>query len=302
MNILECLGTGTVTATKTEDSNLIWFYSPLLHPTAEGGASLDVNRNKQETVNEQGKTVVNDVMVTNKQYPATWAAIGEPNRLTPPDVREGTEIAIYQVKGSNEYLWTTWGFSAKTMRLEHIVYGWSGVPDLDAKAPFNLANYYTLVISTRDGSVVFRNSVKNGEKGVMEVALNFKMTRAQLTGSNGGVFVFDDFEENLIYSNRYGTTVTASKKDIYMFSPDKMMVEAVNSISLVCKQLVVQADIGQLNFTNALQINTPNATFSGNTTIDGKVEGKGGVKSGKNDMDGHYHIDAEGRPTQKAIT
>ena len=134
MNVISHVGTAIVAQTKQSNTNEIFVYNPGNFPTAEGQTSLDVQRSQKQAVDNSGTTIKTDVLFSNKMVPATWKAIGEPNRLTPPDVREGSKVSLYKLNGSDKYYWTTDGFSAETHRLETIIYGWNASPEITKDA------------------------------------------------------------------------------------------------------------------------------------------------------------------------
>lgn len=301
MNVLQCLGTGTVAATKDTNSDEIFVYLPGKFAAAEGGISLDAQRIKSESVNSHGETVQTDMLATNGMVPATWKNIGEPNRISSPNVREGSQVAIYQIMGSSEYMWTTWGFGGEEMRLEAVVYGWNANPNLTKGAPFDIANFYTFIISTIDGQMTLRNSMANGEASILETTFNFMEGRVTIAGAQKSMLVLDDKNHSFTYANAEESILTVDKGNIMAVAKDGIMFQTDQSVSMSCKQLLVQAEQVMFNVAEATEITSPNTTHNGNLQVNGSIGSTGGIKSestvqgmsglmsGNVNMDSHQH-------------
>jgi len=314
MNVIQWVGQSTVASTKETNSHEIMVYPPLLFPTADGGVTADVARVKKDAVDSMGKKVNTDMLKSNKTVPATWKPIGEPNRLTPPDVREGTPVSLYQFAGSSDYYWTTFGFAAETMRCETIVYGWNAMPDDNEDSKYDLSKYYTVTIDTRGGSMSVRNSNANGEKSLIEAKLNFMEGNIMLSGAQGSLFVWDDVNHSMTYHNAEESVFTVDKDQLFAFTKGGMMFQTDETIHMQCEQLLVGANTVIMEVAESTTITSPETLHTGNVKIDGTLDttgnvtseatitGKSGVKTGAGiDVDGHHHPNGnDGKDTGKA--
>lgn len=310
MNVLNCLGVGQVANTKQTNADEIFIYLPGKFPTAEGGVNLDAVKVDKQAMDSNGKQVNTKMLKTNKMVPARWKNIGEPNRLTPPDVREGTQVAVYQFMGSNDYWWTTWGFGANTMRLETIIYGWNGMPAINEESDFDISKYYTMTISTRDGQMVLRNSNVNGEKSIIETTFNFMEGHFVMAGAQKNMLVYDDVNHSLTFTNAEKSVLTVAKDKIYGFAKGGIMLQTDAAIQTKSDQLLIEANSVLINVKNQTEINSPTTQHNGNLNVDGAitstgnmtsqavVQGMSGVKSGKQDLDGHKHGGVESGSSQ----
>lgn len=301
MNVLNFVGTSTVASTKQTNSDEIFVYNPLLFPAAEGGVNLDVARVKNEGVDASGKKVSTDMLKSNKIVPATWKPIGEPNRLTSPDVREGSQVALYQFSGDDEYYWTTFGFASDTMRLETIIYGWNGMPQIKDKSDYDLSKFYTMTISPRDGMMSLRNSNANGEATIIEATFNYMAGHFTLSGARKSLLIWDDVEHSFTYHNAEESILTVNKDQIYAFAKGGIMLQTDEAISAKSKQVLIDTDQMLINVQNQTEINCPKTQHNGDFSVDGKisstgnmtsqavVQGMGGVKTASIDTDKHKH-------------
>lgn len=310
MNVLQFVGESTVASTKQTNSTEVFVYAPLLFPTAEGGINADVERVKKKAVDANGKAVSTDQLQSGKVVPATWKPIGEPNRVTAPDVMEGSKVSLYQFAGSSEYFWTTFGFAADTMRLETVIYGWNGEPNRGENADYDISKFYTLTMSPRDGMVSFRNSNANGEKAIIDTNFNYMEGRVVISGSHGGNLILDDVEHSFVYTNAEESILMVERENISAVAKGGVLLQTDDNIVIKTDQLVMQATNIQIEVEGETQITSPKTTHAGNLIVDGtigstggitsdaKVIGKGGVQSGTTDMDQHRHSDGnDGNPT-----
>lgn len=300
MNAFHCIGTATVTSTKETNTAEIFCYSALLHPTAEGAVSLEVKQTENKAVDSDNKPINASVLKSNKSIPATWIALGEPNRLTPPDVREGSIVALYQVVGGTDYYWTTFGFAAETMRLETVIYGWNADPSIDKDSTFDISRYYQFTISTRDGIVSFRNSNVNGEATILDLTFNYMMGHMALSGAHQNQLIFDDVENSLTYTNADQSTFTINKTNALIETKEGIYLTAEESIQLKTKALHIETETTTI-IANSTEWHSPTTTHYGDfnvvggitasegVTAEGVIQGKGGVKTGQHDMDNHVH-------------
>lgn len=301
MNVLQCVGTGTVANTKNTNTKEIFVYLPLNNPTAEGGVQLDVKQVQNTAQDSEGKPVTTNVLKSNKMVPATWIALGEPNRLTPPDVREGTQVALYNVTGSSDYYWTTFGFAAETMRLESVIFGWNGDPNINKDSTFDISKYYQFTIDTRSGVVSFRNSNANGEATILDLTFNYMAGHLSLSGAQKNQLVFDDVEHSLTYVNADESIFTVNKQKAAIYTKDSIMLQAEKTIQFKTKQFFLTAEQTIIESTVGTRITSPTTQHIGNFDVtggitatlnieaQGTVKGLKGVGSSTIDLDKHVH-------------
>lgn len=279
MNLINYLGIGTVTATKDTNTHEIMVYLPSMAPAADGRAVATVTEVEKKSNNAYGEETTSRVMSSNSS-PAIWSSMGDSNRITSPDVREGSKVAIYQVSGQNTYYWTTFGVNSETMRLETVVYGFQANPAIGGDTPFNVENFYTMTVSTHEGFFALRTTKANGEKSTFEIKVDGKSGKIMIGGGFKNYMVLDDVQRSMTYVNADGSVFNVDRKKITMSAPDSITLQgleqfniATKVFNLQCKQIAVQADtaeirIGETNWTG-------NITQKGNYKQTGDYDQKG---------------------------
>jgi len=303
MNLINWLGVGIVAATKQTDTKEIMVHMPKDSPLADGRTVAQVETQEQEAVNANGEPVKVTSLISNTR-PAKWNSLGEPNRLTAPDVKEGSQVSLYQVQGQSTLYWTTNGFSAETHRLETIVWGFQANPAVDENTEFNVDNFYTITLDTRRGKMAYRASQSNEEKSGFEVVIDGGEGRVEVVGTNQSALVVDDFNSKFIYTNKEGTLIGVDKKKVAIHAPDSIIFDATESVSVSTKVLNVQCtDInvqakkakieiteteweGDVKLKGELE-HTGSTHQKGNTVSTGVIQGLSGVKSAMTDLDTH---------------
>lgn len=257
MNLLNFVGMGTVMGTKDTNSHEIVVYVPALFPTADGRPVINATTAEHTSLNAKGEEVTSNTLHTNG-VPATWLNTESASRLTSPDVREGSQVAIYQVPGQNKYRWTTQGVNSDTFRLETIMYGWSANPNLADNTPFNVDNYYVMKIDTRTGLLALRTSQSNGEKSAFDIQINAMDGVFSMGGSNGNYFVSNDDEHSFTFQNAEGSSMVINKEIFGLYTKDSASFFAEKQINIKTKELNIQAetcnvDIGLTKWKGEIQ-------------------------------------------------
>lgn len=305
MNLINWLGVGTVAATKQTNTKEIMVHMPKDSPTADGRTVAHVEEQQQEAINASGEPIKVTTMISNVK-PAKWNSFGEPNRLTAPDVKEGSQVALYQVGGQSTIYWTTNGFNAETHRLETIVWGFQANPQLDENTEFNVDNFYTITVDTRSCFMALRTSQSNGEKSGFEVKIDGGAGRIEAVGTNQSAMVMDDLNSKYVYTNKFGTLIGVDKKKVAIDAPDSILFHGEESVSvktkvfnLQTKEINIQADKalvaigdteweGDVKLTGRLE-HIGNTVQTGNTMSSGIIQGLTGVRTALNDLDTHSH-------------
>jgi len=305
MNLINWLGVGTVAATKQTNTGEIMVHVPKDSPMADGRTVATTETKEESAINANGEPIKVTALISNVK-PAKWNAFGEPNRLTAPMVREGSQVSLYQVGGQSTLYWTTSGFSAETHRLETIVWGFQANPTLDENTEFNVDNFYTMIMDTAKGEATLRTSQSNGEKSGFEVRVSGQTGRIEMVGTNKSAFVMDDFNSKFIYTNKEQTLIAVDKKKVVIDAPDSILFNGENSVSIKTKifnlqteEINIQANTakiaiattqweGEVNLKGNLN-HTGSTKQTGNTVSTGVVQGLSGIKSSLNDLDMHGH-------------
>lgn len=298
-NMIHFLGMGVVASTKQTGDKQIMVRLPGMFPMDDGRNQATAQEQEQKSVDAQGNTVSSKTLVSNTM-PAFWKSMGDTNRLTPPDVREGTEVAIYQITGQKKYYWTLWGVNAKTMRLETVIMGWSANPNTDeniteGEEDFNIDNFYTLMVSTHTGKITLRTAQKNGEKTLFELMIDAMAGKIMIGGKEKNYLMLDDIAHSFTYMNADGSIFNVLKEKISMYAKDSINLNGDKEINLLtkklniqCEQWQVKAASAQFDISNVWNVNVPTTNWKGNIFHVGDTEQTGSHKS-----TGEIHSDTD---------
>lgn len=310
MNLINWLGVGTVAATKQTNTKEIMVHVPKNSPMADGRTVATTETKEESAINANGEPIKVNTLISNVR-PAVWNSFGEPNRLTAPMVREGSQVSLYQVGGQSTLYWTTSGFSAETHRLETIIWGFQANPSLDENTEFNVDNFYTFTMDTAKGEASLRTSQSNGEKSGFEVRVSGQTGRIEMVGTNKSAMILDDFNSKFIYTNKEQTLIGVDKKKVSIIAPDSVLFNGDESVSILTKVFNLQATeinikattaniaIGKTNWEGEVnlkgKLNHDGSTKqTGSTVSEGTIQGLTAVKSSLNDLDQHGHTGVRG--------
>lgn len=270
MNLINHLGVGTVASTKNTDTGEIMVHLPSLSPMADGRIVASAQQQQQSGYNARGELETSTVLTTNV-IPAVWNSFGEANRKTPPDVREGSKVAVYQVGGQNQYYWTTSGFNSETFRMETVVWGYQSNPSLDENTPFNIDNFYTVQVDTRNGVMSARSTKNNGEKAGFDVRIDGGNGRVDVGGTEGTVFSIDDAQQTFTYANKPGLVLRADKKKFGLHAPDLIALSAIEKFTLFTKLFQLEAEEIEIKAKKA-RIAIGETEWEGNIDLTGNIQ------------------------------
>lgn len=289
MNLINFLGIATVTATKQTNTDEIMFYLPSLAAAADGRAVATAEQETQKSVNANNEENTSTVLKSNSQV-AIWKSMGDANRVTSPDVREGSQVAIYQVTGQTTYYWTTYGVNGTTMRMEKVVWGFQANPSVNDDTPFNTDNFYTLTVDTFSGHMALRTAQSNGEKSALEVKVDGKSGRVMIGGSQKSYLVMDDNQQSLTYANVDKSVLNITRKKFTLVTEDSATFNAkeqfnilTKTFNLECKQIAIKADTGEIRIGKTIWKGDVDQTgdydLTGDITQQGDFDQKGNITS-----------------------
>lgn len=215
-------------------------YCPFLFPQADGRNSAKTQQVERVSKNAYNEEVRSATLKSNS-IPAIWKKMDDSNRITSPDVREGSQVAIYTVQGGNNYYWTLDGLNAETFRMETVLYGWSANPNLDANADFNVDNFYIMKVDTRTGIMTARTSMANNEPTRFDVILDGQNGTISWAGNEGSYLKFDDMERSFTYTNRDGAVFNITRETANLYLPDAVNLFADKQINIKTETLRIQA-------------------------------------------------------------
>jgi hypothetical protein len=208
---------------------------------------------------------------------AKWLPMGS-NRRTAPDVRRGERVVLYQYGDTDQFYWIDMGWDARLRKLETVLFSISGTQQEDEDS---LAedNCYSLEVSSHTQQITLRTSKANNEFCVYAFQFNLKEGRVLLIDELGNEILLDSKETLISLKNAENTYVRLDKKNIDVYAPDSISVEAVNTIDVKCTdfKLTASATINTEAPTTVMKAN--NMTLDASTLVldTGSTEVRGTV-------------------------
>jgi phage baseplate assembly protein gpV len=224
---------------------------------------------------------------TKPSLTCKWIPIGEPNRITPPDVRRGEEVIIYRYADTQFYFWTT-AFNNLLRKLETVAWWISGTDD-ETESERGPDNGYFIELSSHEKHLIFSTSKKNGE--VVRYYLQFNM-------ADGNFLLQDDLGQTILIDSVAGIIEVTSENEIihntkkytintdeYILNCKTSVVNASESATTNTKAFTVNADDSSTTTTKNFDVTassgtsftTPDAKFSAKVTIAGLLTWSGGM-------------------------
>ena len=202
---------------------------------------------------------------------ATWRPIGDSFRQTPPDVRRGDPVLVYQFgDDEKQFYWETVG-DDHHRRLETVRFGITATQDENASID-NTNSYLQEWSSHNKYVTLLSSSLANGEKVSYVFQFNMDSGAVVLQDSNGNFMLLDSVEKRWLFQNADGSLLDMDGKNITMTAPEKLTMNAKSAT---------------FNFTDSLDINTKTTTINGttvninaNTNLLGNFDLKGDMTSG----------------------
>lgn len=182
---------------------------------------------------------------------AMWLPIGEPNRITPPDVRRNEMVIIYRYADTQYYFWST-AFNNTLRKLETVTKWYSGTPDdgPNADTERTADNGYIVEVSTHDGHILISTSKKNGEKCRYTCAFDTK---------NGKFNLQDDLGTDIELDSVAGVLSATTE----------------NQIIHNTKKFTSNCQTFEVNASESVTFNTPKTKMSEDMEVDGNSLQKG---------------------------
>lgn len=180
-----------------------------------------------------------------------WLPIGEPNRVTPPDVRRNEQVLIYRYADTQYYFWSS-AFNNLIRKLETVTHWYSGTPDdgTDADTARTGENGYIVEVSTHDGHILVSTSKKNGEAAAYTFAIDTK---------NGKVNLQDDLGSDIELDSVAGVLTATTE----------------NQIIHNTKKFTSNCQTFEVNASESVTFNTPKTKMSEDMEVDGNSLQKG---------------------------
>lgn len=258
--MLQIYSAGTVAANKDPGSAFVEVTPIEDLPMLDGEITDNATAYMVESEDSQGVATTVDAP-TAATIRCEWMALGEPNRMTPPDVRRGHPVIIYRFADTDKYYWVSWVSDLKFRKLETVVFAISATSEEDI-TPDN-SNSYVFEMSSHKKYIRIMTSQANGEPFGYNIELN--------TGE--GFFKIIDTAMNQILIDSRENTIRLENGNGSFFDMTKDMINMMTAESIAIKTKAFSADTEtwDVEASSAASLTTPDNTITAATTHDGNI-------------------------------
>jgi phage baseplate assembly protein gpV len=194
---------------------------------------------------------------TANSLPAKWLPMDD-NRATPPNIRRGERVQIYQFADSQQFYWSCFGLDKRLRRLETVVYMFSNTRD-EKTTVLDSKNSYTLEVSTHTKQITLRTNKNDGEPFAYTFQFNTKVGCVTLADDDNNFIEFDSAERKITAQNKDGSFITIDKRVIRQFAPDLIHMQT-QAFELHC-------DTALVNAAQSITANTTDTTLNSSASI-----------------------------------
>lgn len=234
---------------------------------------------------------------TTASIKARWLSYFNDNRITPPDVRRGEMVAIYQFSDTDEYWWCTLKQDKTLRRLETVVYSYSN--QREENTAVDAKNSYWMEVSTHRKLLHLHTSKNDKEPYEYDIQINTKQGCITIKDDDGNYIFLDSADRHIKLRNKDDSFISINKREIHINAPDKILmttnhleIKARTDMKVYTTHYNLDASSTIKNQTNDYSIKTggykvsassykvsvSSADFSGNVTA-GRNMLAGGVQA-----------------------
>lgn len=278
-------------------------YIPEFSGFTDGEITSDLVPINTDGEDHEGTPYAVEVLTSNT-IAATWRQNGS-NRITPPDIRRGEAVDIWQYGTVDKFYWSPSGDTDNLRRLETVTWAFSNTQDEDTEE-LDENNSYNFQVSTHQKVVSFNTSNSDGEPYTHHIQIDTKNGNMHYRDSKGNYIQVEAESNRIIMENASGSKADVHGEDISITAP--------NNINLKCTNLNIEAQsITETVSTKSTEASTISETatskdiqspvnvtgnvsvtggmgVSGNSTVRGNIESHGTLtNNGKDVGSTHRH-------------
>lgn len=269
------LNSWTVEVTPTEDLTML-----------DGQITDNVTQYSAQGTDASGSAYQSQTNQSNT-VTATWLPMGQPNRMTAPDVRRGEQVMLYRFgDDTSKFYWMTMRNDLTVRKLETVIFGISATAT--EGDPADDTTSYVFGMSAHQKRVWLTTSKKNDEAHTWSFNLDTDKSVLTINDDVNNTIKIDTDAHQIHLENADGSYVDLTEKVITFFAADQIIHRtkdyqiqcetysntATQSITETTQQATLTADGGN-------QINA-NTNMAGDFTTEAGPHGTGNVKSSGN--------------------
>lgn len=177
---------------------------------------------ESEGVDAHGKSFATRATV-DSTVTATWLPWGS-NRVTPPDVRRGERVYLWQSADADKYYWTSSGLDDRLRKLETAIFAFSASSN-ETDSGIDVDKCYFIEISTHQKLITLKTSSANGEPNEYTFQFNTGEGVVTLADDVGNYFELDSQERKLTLQNQDQSHVILDKTKISIKAIDEVAID-----------------------------------------------------------------------------
>ena len=204
---------------------------------------------------------------TSNVLVAEWLPFGA-NRISPPSIRRGERVLIWQYADHDKYYWTTSGLGEHLRRLETAIWRFSNTKD-EGDVTIGPANSYWFEMSTHRKNITLMTSQSDGEKHLYTIQVDTAGSKVIITDESDNCFEIDSNNDKVSMRNSAQSSIVLDGPNIVMTAPNKIIMNA--------------SEVG---------ITAQTTSIDSNTKLTGRL-----TSNGKNISDSHTHKNSGGPST-----
>jgi hypothetical protein len=243
--------------------------TPLEHtPMADGELTTNAQTSTTQGIDLTGVQYQTQ-MTSSGTIRATWLPLGQPNRMTPPNVRRGEEVVVYRFGDVDKFYWNTARNDLMFRRLETVVWAISG--EVIEGKKVDQTNSYFVEFSSHKKTITISTSTgkANGEKVSYQVLLD---------PGNGIFSIKDDLDNSMFLDSTQNQWHIQNGDGSFLDITKKAMSGmAADSISWKTKAWSIDASDTISEQTTARTMKATTETVTATTTHNGDTIHEGNI-------------------------
>ncbi len=218
---------------------------------------------KAKGKNAEGQAYDTNVKMSNTVR-ATWLAFGSGNRLTPPDVRRGERVMLFQFADADKFYWIDIMADNRLRKLERVI--WAISATKDEAADTDAKHSYYLEMDSHNGLVALHTSQANGEPFGYDLQINAKEGRVVLMDTINNHFLLDSGQQKLHLENAAGSYLDITKQKAKLFTGDSVDIET-QTYTLNCQTSTTNSNQTTVNGSSSVLVNGGFVQINGRSNI-----------------------------------
>lgn len=252
--------------------NMLEVFCPELSGFADGEIVAQAHALTTQGFDDTGNNYTVKIITTNS-IKTKWRQQGT-NRITPPCIRRGERIEVWQYADTDMYYWTPSGEDDHLRRKETVTWAFSNTTD-ESTEELNPENSYWAQVNTHEKIVALETSQSDGEPYKHAIQIDTKNGNFHYRDSAGNYLQVEAGGNKITIENGDGTVITLDKADATLKVPGNLTID--------CGSLNIKTGTMEVG-ASAIQTNAKSVGISGNIQTTGKL-----TNNGTNVGSGHVH-------------